>query len=79
MLISKGAVILSNNTKLKNARKKTGLTQAEVAKQAGITTRGYQRYEAGKRVPNAVTAILIAKALNSTVEELFQSKSNTSN
>lgn len=62
---------MSNNTKLKNAREKTGLTQAEVAKQAGITARSYQRVEKGVQDPKTSTAILIAKALNSTVEELF--------
>lgn len=64
-----GEVIL--NIKLQKAREKTGLTQVEVAKQAGITVGCYQRYEYGDRIPRADTAILIAKALNSTVEELF--------
>ncbi len=59
------------NTKLKNAREKTGLTQVEVAKKANITESGYQKYEYGKRIPNVQTAIKIAKALDSTVEELF--------
>lgn len=59
------------NTKLIEARKKTGLTQVEVAQKAGITPICYQRYEAGDRIPRADTAILIAKALKSTVEELF--------
>ena len=65
----KGTVIV--NTKLQRARKKAKLTQVEVAKQAGIKERAYQRYEAGERLPNVLTAKLIAKALNSTVEELF--------
>ena len=55
---------VSLNTKLKNKRKERGLTQAQVAKQVGITPIGYQRYEAGERVPNAPTAILIADALH---------------
>lgn len=59
------------NIKLKKAREKQGLTQVEVAEKANVTERAYQRYEAGERVPNATTAILIAKALNSTVEKLF--------
>lgn len=32
----------------------------------------YFRYESGERIPNVKTAICIAKALNSTVEELFE-------
>jgi len=58
-------------TKLKQRRQAMGLKQREVAEQAPITTRSYQYYEAGKRVPNVVRAKLIAKLLNSTVEELF--------
>ena len=60
------------NIKLIEARKKTGLTQVEVAKIAGITVVCYQRYEAGERIPRADIAILIAEALNSRVEELFK-------
>lgn len=60
-----------SKTKLKAKRQKTGLTQVEVAKQAKITTMSYQRYESGERIPKADTAMLIAKVLNSTVEELF--------
>ena len=59
------------NTKLKTTRQKQGLTQVQVAKKAEISTRRYQDYEAGEREPKASTAKLIAKALNSTVEELF--------
>lgn len=58
-------------TKLKKVRKGTGLTQMEVAKKANVSIRGYQNYEAGIRVPNVRTAILIAQALNSSVEECF--------
>nr|DAD85865.1 MAG TPA: helix-turn-helix domain protein [Siphoviridae sp. ctGdK3] len=43
----------------------------EIAKKAGISWRAYQTYEAGDRIPKADTAKLIAKALGSTVEELF--------
>ena len=69
----KGTVIVKTkiNTALINARKKTGLTQVQVAEQANITVRAYQYIELDGRVPNAHTAKLIARALNSTVEELF--------
>jgi hypothetical protein len=65
----KRGVIL--NTRLKTTRQQKGLTQVEVAKKANITVTSYQRYETGERIPRADTAKLIAKALNSTVEELF--------
>lgn len=60
-----------SNTKLKARRQEKGLTQVEVAEQAKINTLSYQRYEAGERIPRADTAKLIAKALDSTVEDLF--------
>lgn len=60
-----------SNTKLKAKRRKTGLTQVEVAKQANITETSYQRIEYGTQTPSLDTAKLIAKALNSTVDELF--------
>ena len=64
-------VINTKETKLKLKRIAAGLTQAELAKSAQVTVQGYQRYEAGTRVPKADTAKRIALALNSTVEELF--------
>ena len=59
------------NTRLKTTRQQLGLTQEELAKKAQITTVSYQRYESGERIPKITTALLIAKALSSTVEELF--------
>lgn len=59
------------NTRLKTKRQEKGLTQAQIADKAKVTTQGYQNYEAGKRTPNVKTAKLIAQALDSTVEELF--------
>lgn len=57
--------------KLRAAREKSGKTQAQVAKEADIGERLYQDYEYDKREPGVRTAIRIAKALNSTVENLF--------
>ena len=59
------------NTKLREAREKCGLTQAQAAEKVGTTARAYQYYEAGEREPSVKTAILIAKAVKSTVEKLF--------
>lgn len=52
-------------------RTKKGLSQSEVAKQAGISTRQYRRVEAGEHLPNVAPAIKIAKILGTTVEKLF--------
>ena len=59
------------NETLIAARKKSGKTQAQVAKEIGITEIGYQRYEQGKRIPNAPTGNSIAKALGSDPITLF--------
>lgn len=61
----------AKETKLKTTRNKIGLTQVEVAEKAQISTRRYQDYESGQYSKSIKTAILIAKALGSTVEDLF--------
>ena len=57
--------------KLKAAREASGKTQAQVAKEAGITVRGYRKLETKDEYKAIQTAISIAQALNSTVEDLF--------
>lgn len=59
------------NQKLLKARQRLELTQVETAKRAEITVRAYQKYENEGQTPNAKVAIRIAKALASTVENLF--------
>lgn len=59
------------NTVLKDTREKCGLTQVQVAKKAGVSEVSYQRIERGAQEPGVFTAIYIARALNSTVEDLF--------
>lgn len=56
---------------LRAAREQSGKTQAQVAKEIGVSELSYQRYEYDKREPGVRTAIRIARALDSTVEELF--------
>lgn len=70
---------MMSETKLKTTRIQKGLTQEKIAKQSGISKRAYQYYEDGKRLPNVLNAILIARALNSTVEELFSQRKDTTN
>lgn len=57
--------------KLREARKASGKTQAEVAKAAGVAEAMYQRYEYGWNIPRADKAVAIAEALGTTVEHLF--------
>ena len=59
------------NVTLIAARKKVGKTQKQVAQEIGITEVGYKNYEHSKRTPSAPIANSIAKALNTTSEELF--------
>lgn len=56
---------------LQAAREASGKTQAQVAKEIGITENAYQKYEYGKREPRARMAVRVAYAVNSTVEELW--------
>ena len=57
--------------KIQQLRHSAGYTQREIATFAGITAVCYQMYEYGKRIPDARTATLIAKALHTTVENLW--------
>lgn len=59
------------NDKLKKLRQQANLTQKQLADVAGVTDTCYQRYEYGDTEPRVRTAIRIAKALNTTVEELW--------
>lgn len=51
------------DTRLKEIREASGKTQAQMAKETGVTVRAYQRYEHGEQRPNVRTAIRIADAL----------------
>lgn len=60
--------------RLKEKRAEAGLTQAELAQKAGVTTRTIQNYEMGERVPsNLGIAQKLADALGTTVEYLLGS------
>ena len=59
------------NFALVDARKKQGLTQKQVAEKVHISVVCYQRIEYGTQRPTVDTAILIARAVKSTVEMLF--------
>ncbi len=62
-------MVRQNNLKaIRNERK---LSQQAVSDKANIYIRLYQYYEAGEREPGVYTALKIAEALNTTVEELF--------
>ena len=58
-------------TMLRKLRKSLKLTQEDVAKAAKISLVSYKRYEYGSRKPDVETAIHIANALHTTVEQLW--------
>lgn len=57
--------------KLKNIREDKGLTQQELAANAGISSRMVQMYESGKSSPRASIAGKLADALGVTLSTLF--------
>ena len=59
------------NVKLETARLNKRMTQEQLAALVSISIRAYKTYESGERLPRVDTAIRIADALESTVEELF--------
>ena len=60
--------------RLKEKRVEAGLTQAELAQKAGVTTRTIQNYELGNRKPANMEVIQkIADALATTTEYLLGS------
>lgn len=57
--------------RLRMAREQQGKTQQQIADLANISLKSYQRIEKGEQDPSVTVAILIAKAVKSTVEKLF--------
>jgi len=58
-------------TALRKARLQNGLTQAELARQVGLSRASYTNIEKGYKYPSLVTALRIAHVLNESVEGLF--------
>ncbi len=56
---------------LRQRRKELNLTQRQVADRIGIVWTSYQRYERNACLPIVNIALRIAKALETTVEELY--------
>ena len=56
---------------IKTAREQSAKTQAQVAKEIGVTIRLYQKYESGKVIPNVIVGNKIATALNTTSDKLW--------
>jgi Predicted transcriptional regulators len=59
-------------SKLREARKRRGLTQVQLAVLLGQVQAGYSRYETGNQKPSALTLLKFAKALQVDVDELLE-------
>lgn len=57
--------------RLQSLREDRGLSQAELARQCGLTRQSVHIIESGSSIPNVLTAMKLADALDCTVEELF--------
>lgn len=58
--------------RLKEARLKKGLTQAQAAEKLNTTQGTYQKWEAGKSEPNLETLVKISKLFDTNVDYLLQ-------
>ena len=59
------------NEKLKDLRDYHGTSQSELARRIGVGKTTISEIERGDRLPNVLTAIRIARALETTVEEIW--------
>ena len=59
------------NTRIKELRARYNLTQDDLADKVGVTRQTLLYLEKGKYNPSLVLAYKVAKALNSTIEEVF--------
>ena len=56
---------------LKNTRKQMKLTQEQLAKKLGYTEKAISKWESGTSIPPAESLIMLADALNVTLDDLF--------
>lgn len=56
---------------IKNARKKIGFTQEELALQIGVTAQAVSRWESGAGLPDITMVVPLAQALSVTTDALF--------
>ncbi|MBS1520976.1 MAG: helix-turn-helix transcriptional regulator [Bacteroidetes bacterium] len=61
---------MKNTIKVERAKK--NWTQADLAKEIGISRQGLNSIETGKFIPSTLLALRMAKVFGTTVEVLFQ-------
>jgi len=57
--------------RLKEARTRCGLTQTELAERIGVSRKTINTVENSVFVPSTTLALMLARTLDTTVEELF--------
>lgn len=55
-------------------RKELGMTQKELAEELNVSDKTLSRWETGKQIPDALTLLNIAKALDLTISEMYGAK-----
>ena len=60
------------NNQLEELRKASGFTQSELAEKVEVSRKSINSVENGIYIPTTLLALKIAKALNCTVDDLFQ-------
>jgi len=60
-----------HKNKLKELRLKENMTQNEIAEIIGMTQRGYQNYESGRRIPPLITAVKLSDLFMCSIKTLF--------
>ena len=60
------------NNKLREERARRNLTQADLAEMVGVSRKTINTVENGVFIPSTVLALQLARALETTVEDLFQ-------
>ena len=59
------------NVAITSARQKRGISQSQLARTAGISQPALSAIESGDANPSAATVILLARAMNCTISELY--------
>lgn len=67
------------DNQVREFREKTGLTQEELAGMVNLSRQSVIAIEKGRFTPSILTALSIAKALNVSVEKIFQLRKESRN
>lgn len=63
---------------VKRLRERKNYSQSELAELVGVSQQAIADYEKGKKIPNIVTGVDLARKLDTTVEQLLDSLEGTS-